>query len=188
MSDQGTEGLLSPYLRKKRIQAAAPHLKGRVLDFGCGSGALATLIEPDKYLGYEIDSDSIQQAQILYPKHCFTSELPESSNKFDTIVSLAVIEHISDPIEFLRILAAYLNETASSSQIVVTTPHPLFDWVHYLGAKIGLFSKSANEEHEDLLNRSKLEFVGKQARLMLISYRRFLFGANQIAIYTKGSK
>ena len=45
MADQGTEGILSPYLRRKRIQAATPYLKGGVLDVGCGGGVLATLVE-----------------------------------------------------------------------------------------------------------------------------------------------
>lgn len=184
MADQGTEGLLSPYLRRKRFEAASPHLSGRVLDFGCGSGALAGLIHADQYLGVEIDSVSLQQASSRFSKHRFVSELPKSSDKFETIVSLAVIEHVSDPAEFLRTLAAYLDSTPISC-IVVTTPHPTADWIHNLGAAIGLFSKHANEEHEDLLGLTELEIIGNQAGLKLVSYSRFLFGLNQIAVYTK---
>ena len=40
MADQGAEGWLSPWLRMQRIKAAQPYLSRRVLDFGCGSGAL----------------------------------------------------------------------------------------------------------------------------------------------------
>lgn len=185
MADQGTEGLLSPYLRRKRIQAVAPYLRGRILDFGCRSGALATQIDADKYLGVEIDNLSLQQAQGRFSKHCFDSKLPELSYKFDTVVSLAVIEHVSDPVDFLRTLAAYLGD-AQSSHIVITTPHPSVDLVHDLGAAIGLLSRHANEEHEDFLDRSKLETAGKQAGLRLVFYSRFLLGANQIAVYAKG--
>lgn len=181
MADQGNEGLLSPYLRRKRIQAVIPYLKGRVLDFGCGTGALATLIDPDKYLGVEIDDISLQKAKDSLKKHQFVSSLPNNLEKFDTVVSLAVIEHVSDPVNFLCTLAAHLED----GYLIVTTPHPSVDWVHSVGAAIGLFSKHADEEHGDLLDRSRLEMVGAQAGLKLNFYSRFLLGANQVAVYSK---
>ena len=184
MADQGTEGLLSPFLRRQRLKVAKPYLKGRILDVGCGSGALAELVDPDNYLGVEIDEVSLQQAQLRFPAHRFVSSLPESTEKFDTIISLAVIEHVSDPSEFLRKLTVHLVDSDSAC-IAVTTPHPSVDWVHDVGAAIGLFSKHANEEHEDLLDHTKLEITGKQAGLELLTYKRFLLGANQIAVYGK---
>jgi SAM-dependent methyltransferase len=185
MADQGTEGRLSPYLRRKRFKAATPYLKGRVLDFGCGSGALAALIDAEHYLGVEVDEESLRHAQSTFPEHRFVSGLPEAADTFDTIILLAVIEHVSEPAALLRTLAAHLDNSADA-RIVITTPHPAVDWVHEVGAAVGLFSKHANEEHEDLLDSSKLEMVGIQAGLQLVTYRRFLFGANQIAVFKKG--
>jgi SAM-dependent methyltransferase len=182
MADQGAEGLLSPFLRNKRFSAARPFLKGRVLDYGCGSGGLAEIISADRYLGIEIDRDSLQRAQSRFPDHRFISELPERGEKFDTVVSLAVIEHVKKPANFLQMLASQLNSDPTA-RVVVTTPYPAVDWVHDVGAAIGLFSKHANEEHEDLLDRAKLETAGSQAGLKLILYKRFLFGANQLAVF-----
>lgn len=187
MADQGGEGILSPWLRKKRIEAAAPYLKGRVLDFGCGTGALASLVDADHYLGVEVDEASLQLARSRFPSHRFVSTLPEPAEKFDSIISLAVIEHVSDPSRFLAALAAHLEESDTAC-LALTTPHPSVDWVHDTGAAVGLFSKHANEEHEDLLDRARLEMAGAEAGLRLISYRRFLFGANQIAIFDKGGR
>jgi len=184
MADQGAEGLLSPYLRRKRLQAAAPHIKARTLDFGCGSGALAALVDCKFYLGVDIDSFSLDRAHTWYPEHTFSNELPQSSEEFDTVVSLAVIEHMADPVEHLKTLAMYLRDSPSA-HIVITTPHPRVDWVHDIGASIGLFSKHANEEHEDLLDERKLADAGLQAGLALVSYSRFLLGANQLALYKK---
>ena len=182
MADQGTEGLLSPYLRKKRIQAAIPHLKGRILDVGCGAGTLATLVDSKKYLGVEIDEISLQKAKSTFPTHQFSRSLPNTGEKFDTVVSLAVIEHVKDPVSFLRELAEFLSD---DGQLVITTPHPSVDWVHHIGAAIGIFSKHASEEHEDLLDQARLDTVGTQASLKLDLYSRFLFGANQLAVYSK---
>jgi SAM-dependent methyltransferase len=186
MADQGTEGLLSPYLRRKRFEAAIPYLKGRVLDFGCGTGALAAFVDRKHYLGVDVDEESLQHAQFSFPEHRFVPSLSEAADTFDTIILLAVIEHVSEPAEVLRTLATHLYNSADS-RIVITTPHPLVGWVHKVGAAVGLFSKHANEEHEDLLNSSKLEMVGIQAGLQLVTYRRFLFGANQVAVFDKGN-
>lgn len=184
MADQGAEGLLSPYLRKKRIQAAIPYLEQNVLDIGCGSGALAEHIPAENYLGIDIDSLSLKIARQNFPLHNFDSVLPEHSKKFQTIVALAVIEHVKNPVDFLAAIAPYLA-AEPSSKIIITTPHPSVAWVHYSGATLGLFSKHANEEHESLMNNAVLKQVGKQAGLSLSHYSRFLFGANQLAIFGK---
>lgn len=183
MADQGNEGLLSPYLRKKRFNAVLPYLSGNVLDFGCGAGGIAKYVVPTNYFGVEIDLDSLQLAKQNFPEHKFSSRLPDASEKFDTVVSLAVIEHVSDPSKFLSDLAIHLKN--KNSKIIVTTPHPAVDWVHDFGASIGLFSKHANEEHEELLDKAKLEKTGESANLQMIMYKRFLFRANQIAVFEK---
>ena len=184
MADQASEGLLSPWLRRRRFEAATPYMQGKVLDFGCGSGALAALVPADRYLGVDIDGVSLRQARRHFPQHSFVPELSGQQKKFDTVISLAVIEHVDDPSGFLRTLASCMNESPGS-RVVISTPHPAVDWIHGLGATAGLFSKHANDEHEDLLDRAKLEMVGDQAGLKLASYSRFLFGANQIAVYAK---
>jgi len=50
---------------------------------------------------------------------------------------------------------------------------------------VGLFSRHANDEHEELLDRARLLSVGASAGLGLERYRRFLLGANQLAIFVR---
>lgn len=184
MADQGTEGLLSPWLRRRRIAAALPHLRGNVLDVGCGSGALAEQVPAKRYTGVDIDRDSLAIANATYPEHEFRDALPGSDTSFDTIVSLAVIEHVPDPAGFLTSLAKRLGP-GPDCRIVITTPRPSVDWIHTAGAAIGLFSGHANEEHEELLDRPELEQVAHDSGLELETYDRFLFGANQLAIFRR---
>ncbi len=184
MADQGTEGLLSYFLRRKRIHAAKPYLLGRILDVGCGSGALTELVDPVQYLGVEKDEVSLNKAQLLFPIYRFDKCLPKKTEKFDTVVALAVIEHVEQPLEFLRELSSYLCEYPYS-RIVLTTPHPSFSKIHAAGAMVGLFSKHAKEEHHGLLSRSELDKYAKLAGLEWLAYHRFLFGANQLAIFKK---
>lgn len=182
MADQGSEGILSPFLRRQRMNATRPYLRERILDVGCGTGMLAGEIQPECYLGIEIDQVSLDYAINQFPSHSFQESLPNETEKFDTVISLAVIEHVKNPEEFLADLSKRLKPNADA-RIVITTPHPSMDWIHDLGATIGLFSQHANDEHEELLDRSMLELAGKKAGLRLVSYKRFLFGANQLAVF-----
>ena len=68
---------------------------------GCGIGLLAKEIPADSYLGVDTDTTSLSIANAQNPAHSFQVNLPNDDQKFDTIVALAVIEHIKSPAEFL---------------------------------------------------------------------------------------
>ena len=184
MTDQASEGLLSPLLRKGRIRATLPYLHGRVLDVGCGSGALANHVAPGNYTGVEIDEESLAICRHTHPEHSFLIELPPPTERFDTIISLAVIEHVKAPDIFLQELAVRLEDSPESG-ILISTPHPAMDWVHTLGSSVGLFSQHASDEHEELLDKSALRSLADAAGLALVDYRRFMLGANQLALYRR---
>jgi 2-polyprenyl-3-methyl-5-hydroxy-6-metoxy-1,4-benzoquinol methylase len=181
MADQGTEGILSSFLRIQRLKHARPFISGRVLDIGCGTGSLCNEVSPAQYVGVDIDEMSIKKARIIHPKHHFQSFLPPENEKFDTIVLLAVIEHVKDPEEIMRGLTIRLKTNESS--IVLTTPHPFFAWIHTIGATIGIFSRHANEEHDELLDYAKLLNIAGSCNLNMVKFYRFLFGANQLAVF-----
>ena len=183
MADQGAEGLLSPFLRRRRINMASLYLKGRILDVGCGSGELARQIKPDNYVGHDKDAYSIALAKKNFTAHRFSVSVPSLNEKFDTIVSLAVIEHVAYPVEFLRSWSIYLKDT--KSQFVLTTPHPRIEIIHAIGSRIGLFSKHGNEEHEQLIDHKVFERISQQAGLKIIKFEKFLMGMNQLFVLKK---
>ena len=175
-------GVLSPFLRQRRFVAAKPYVKGRVLDFGCGPGLLAQELGLEDYVGVDSDETMLEIAAARHPRLRFLAprDLPAIENqRFDTIVGLAVIEHLSDPIGFLQQMSKLL---ASDGSIVLTTPEPRLDWVHGLGGHFRLFSKESHEEHQSLMGRGELKDCAGKAGLSLVFYRRFLLGANQLAI------
>lgn len=180
MADQAA-GLFSPWLRKKRIEAARPFLAGKILDYGCGIGVLAANIEPGNYLGVDIDVESIEIATKTYPQHRFVNQLPEKG-RYDIIVALAVVEHVSNPANLLCKISNLLND---NGKIVLTTPHPSLEWIHTIGSKFGLFSREAEEEHETLLNYNSMQKIANEASMKIAFYRKFLFGANQLFILTQ---
>jgi 2-polyprenyl-3-methyl-5-hydroxy-6-metoxy-1,4-benzoquinol methylase len=177
MADQAL-GLLSPWLRSRRLRAVRPHLRGRVLDFGCGVGVLASLCRPDDYLGMDVDDVSLTLARQRYPEFHFVSEEPVHE-RFDTIAALAVIEHVADPV---ALLARFQDLLAPDGRIALTTPHPGFRWMHTLGARVGVFSAAASEEHQRFIDRAGMQALLADTRLMVVEYHRFLHGSNQLFI------
>lgn len=176
MADQAV-GLLSPWLRRARIRAVLPFLQGRVLDYGCGIGALAEHISPDHYMGFDTDAESTEEAIRAHPTHAFVTTVPPA--RFDTIVALALIEHLDDQQSFLQRTASLLAE---HGRIVLTTPHPGAEIIHALGARMGLFSRSAAAEHTVLLDRDTLRTLAESSGLRITHFARFLVGLNQLVV------
>lgn len=183
MADQGTQGLVSPLLRNARIRAAASWLRGDVLDIGCGTGLLSTNVS-GSYFGYDIDAAAIETARAAYPQHRFSTTMPQGET-FDTVVALALIEHLKEPDQAVAEWAKLLR---GGGRIVMTTPHRAFRAIHDAGAKIGLFSADAADEHEEMFDRQGLHELAEKAGLRVVRYKRFLFGANQLIVLEKDGR
>lgn len=177
------DGLLSPFLRRKRMEAAVPYISGRVLDYGCGIGLVGELPTVTEYVGVDIDKGILSVAQGRIPDGLFL--VPEdvesrlAGRQFDTIVGLALIEHLPDPKNFLKQAKSLL---APSGRVVLTTPNPALDWAHGLGGKIGIFAQASHEEHQSLMGRNVMAGHALAAGLRIDLFRRFLLGANQLAL------
>ncbi len=169
-------GLLTSYLATKRYSAARPHLRGRVLDVGCANGSLTEWCRADAYVGVDIDAASIEIARERHPEYRFQPDLP-TGETFDTVVALALIEHVDDPGAFIEQLRGLLRV---DGVIVLTTPHPRLEWAHTIGAKVHLFSHEAHEEHEELIDLPRMNAIAQGAGLEVFHHERFLFGANQL--------
>jgi SAM-dependent methyltransferase len=94
---------------------------GSVLDVGCSSGDLLDALGPDfQKFGIEPSADARQRAEALgIQVVCEAVEqLQASALRFDVITAVDVIEHVPDPLAFLRTLAKNLKP---GGQIVVST-------------------------------------------------------------------
>lgn len=170
--------MVSSWLQKMRIKAVLPYLKGRILDYGCGSGTLAKICPVASYYGVDIDEDSLKAARLKYPNFRFEKIIPENE-KFDTAVLLAVVEHIDDPGSLLAHINGRLNP---GGRIVLTTPNPLFKICYRLGSKLGVFSSQAEVEHKKLINYQVMDKIAFASGLFIDHFRYFMFGANQLFI------
>jgi 2-polyprenyl-3-methyl-5-hydroxy-6-metoxy-1,4-benzoquinol methylase len=183
MSAGQLDGKLSPLLRRIRLNAARSYVVGRVLDWGCGNGDLCSFVSPERYVGVDIDESILRVARAAYPRATFcTPSALASAELFDTVTALAVIEHLPNPLRFLSHMNSLLKP---GGRIVLTTPNPALDWVHGLGAKVGILAKESHDEHQSLMTRQTLERAADDAGLKMMHFERFLFGANQLAVLQK---
>jgi SAM-dependent methyltransferase len=177
-------GMLSPWLQRRRLRMAPACLRGRVLDYGCGDGRLAATCRPDAYLGVDVNLRALDQARAAYPRFRFATSVPDRE-RFGTVAAFAFIEHVADPGAWLARFASLLEP---GGRIVLTTPHPSWEWAHTLGARTHLFSWDAHEEHQELLDRKRLHELATDAGLLVEAYRRFLFGANQFVVLRRADE
>lgn len=168
-------------MARRRIEIGVPYLTGRVLDFGCHHGVLTKYCTPQNYLGVEIDPIFIEAARAQHPEYTFTTTIP-AGEKFDTVAAFAVIEHLADP---GGMLAQWTDVLTPGGRLVMTTPHPKFEWIHTAGAKVGVFSGHAHDDHEDLIDKSHMAKLGAPAGLEIEVYKRFMLGANQLFVMHK---
>lgn len=183
MGDQAT-GLLSPFLRARRIAAALPYLEGSVLDYGCGVGALADHIPPQRYVGVDDDAASLDIAKTLHPSHSFfiSSHLDVIEGAFDTIALLAVIEHLEGCVELFK---KFHSLCTQNGRMVITTPAPVAGPLHRFGANLGLFSREAHEDHKDLYGREEIALMAKSCGFYVAVEKRFLLWMNQLFVLEK---
>jgi 2-polyprenyl-3-methyl-5-hydroxy-6-metoxy-1,4-benzoquinol methylase len=177
--------ILTPYLLKRRQSAVANFMDGDVLDLGCGLGLMTKYLKPGQhYTGVEVSSQFIQYLTNHYPLFDFhRCNLDEEDlnldRRFDTIIMVAVIEHLKNPERLLQQIPKHLKP---NGKFVLTTPTPFGNKIHRLGAPLNLFSHEAMEEHVTIFDHARLQQAFSENSLELVYYQTFLWGGNQLGI------
>jgi SAM-dependent methyltransferase len=111
------------YLTRKGLLRALtvyiPQLKGRLMDFGCGSKPYKSLFTVDEYIGVDYDSEGHphddEPVDIFYDgKH-----LPFPDQHFDSVFSTEVFEHVFNLEEILLEINRVMKPGA---RILITCP------------------------------------------------------------------
>jgi SAM-dependent methyltransferase len=114
----------------------------KVLEIGCGVGGNVGLLSQSRnYLGIDMHRPAIDYCSEKFPQFNFqctrVEDIPQefSSNKFDSIYILDVLEHIDDQLAILKSTQNYLTQ---NGRILLTVPafeflwSPHDDFVHHV--------------------------------------------------------
>lgn len=180
---------VSQYLEGLRMRAIRPYVVGQILDIGCGYGSVIRTLVPatEDYVGIDHNLVVVQWLHKQYPAYQFlTLDMDSDSiqlpRKFDTVLMIAVLEHLATP---ARLIASMVGILKPSGRIVVTTPTPFGGWVHTIGGGLGVFSREAKDDHKGFYDRGSLARLFQNAGLKLVEHHYFMAGMNQLSIFQR---
>lgn len=154
--------LVEKILQYYRFNKAKPFLLGDVLDFGGNEGELKTLVK-GRYLAVNYDHFVMVNAY------------------FDTIVCLAVIEHMT-VLEVYEIFYKFKNILNQGGRIILTTPTRIAKPMLELMALLGIIDKINLSEHKHYWNKKEIYTLAEKSGLIIKKYKKFQLGFNQLAI------
>ena len=107
----------------KYINKFAPQMKGSVLDFGCGSKPYENLfINSDEYIGCDIEVSGHDHHDSNIDYLFDGKKLPFANDRFDSVVSFEVLEHVFNLPEILQEIN---RVTKTSGTFLISVP---FAW------------------------------------------------------------
>lgn len=126
----GLGNLKHDFRNANLIRLVASHVCGRnVLDVGCGSGALPAFLRELGFnsRGIEPEGELVRLAKILHPHipvvQGSIDDLADLGQRFDTVTSVDVVEHIENDI---AALAAMRERLFPGGRLIVVVPaHPV---------------------------------------------------------------
>lgn len=102
----------------REVKHLAPHLKGHLLDFGCGSKAYRSLFGVDQYTGLDVEQEGHSHEQedvdVLYDGR----DIPFPEGHFDSCFSSEVFEHVFDLPHSIREIYRVLKPGGSGLFVV----------------------------------------------------------------------
>jgi len=184
--------LLSKMLADWRHSLISDYIRGDVLDIGCGNSIILQKFgdQINSYCGVELSTKRFADLKKKFPQANFIArdldnDALEIDQQFDLIVMIAIVEHIWNQKFLIEQLVRLLT---SDGKIIITTPTPFGnDIVHTAGAKIGLFAKSAVDDHVVIYNRRRFENLANEFDLTILEYKRFQFFCNQFVVLGKNA-
>jgi len=184
----GISRRFSLFLQSIRVRAALPYVRGRVLDVGCDSGILVPLLpEGAIYVGVDLDPARVQtlkNSHLELEAYCLDvqKDVIPAGKPFDTLVALAVIEHLDKPREFLERYVPLLN---IGSTIVLTTPTHLGERVHRMLQSVHVTSLTCSDLHHKIYHTPELEELLQSYGFDIVEARYFELGMNQLVVGRK---
>jgi 2-polyprenyl-3-methyl-5-hydroxy-6-metoxy-1,4-benzoquinol methylase len=158
-SSKWLEGIFQRF----RFNKALKYLKGDILDFGGNEGELRKFVQGNYTL---VNYD----------------HSPMENKSFDTVVALAVVEHIEVD-EVFRVFSLFKLKLKPNGNVFLTTPTPFARPVLELMASMNLLEKHNIEEHKHYWTKNEIFELARKNGFVVKEYKRFQLGFNQMALF-----
>jgi SAM-dependent methyltransferase len=163
-------------LEKERIGAVLPHVRGRLLDIGCGNNRLV------RAYGNGVGVDIYNWSDDVVVVDDSASIVMDSST-FDTITFLACLNHIPNREAVIREAGRLLKD---DGQVIVTMINPLLGTI---GHKIWWYGEEKKRGMQDgerygLWNHEIIRLFEKNG-FALDVHRRFVYWMNNLFVFNK---
>ncbi len=167
-----------------RIAAVLPHLRGRVLDVGCGTNELLLRYrheseEPSAGASVGIDVFDWPGADLLVED---SSDLPYDDASFDTIAFVASLNHIPNRREVLRECRRLIRPGGT---VIVTMLPPRLSWAWHQVRRpwdADQIERGMQPGEVYGLTRRQVDEHLTDAGFEPTSHRRFMFGMNLLTL------
>jgi SAM-dependent methyltransferase len=154
-----------------------------LLDIGCGSRfTLLKALSPFIITGIGIDSEveELEYKNILTYPFSLQKSLPFEPFCFDIVTMLAVLEHLSYPVEILKEIKRVMRP---GGVLLITTPSPRARPVlEFLSYRLHLVSEKEIRDHKKYYDRQALQELLAAAGLSLEKHQYFQMGFNNFVV------
>lgn len=178
------EPFFEPIFRKLRIRKIIKYIPPNsiVCDMGCGTvGEFLFGIKDHIKKGYGFDNltNNNNNTNIILKKmNIEIDEIPLADSMVDVVTSLAVLEHLENPLFMLKESYRILK---FGGCLLLTTPTPIAKPVlEFLAYRLHMISKREIDEHKHYFNWQELMDIFVEAGFQdnNINYSKFEFGFN----------
>lgn len=180
--------ILEPIFSHLRLRQAINHIKpgSTVCDIGCGNPSrLLDKIQPiiKHGIGLDLDVPSTKAKNLSYKKIDFENQkLPLKSGSVDTVVLLAVIEHVKNPTKLLSECNRVLQKGGS---IILTTPSPESKHILNILSFVKLLYPKMINQHKNYFSLNDLKILLIKTNFQIKKANTFEWGFNCFALAAK---
>ena len=178
---------LDQLLESLRFAKVKPHIqKGtHLLDVGAGDGTFLRYLNGHIHSGVGIDPILTHAVQLRDTCHLvpgyFPHDFVDSSDMFDVITMLAVIEHIPES-ELYKLANACWDALRPDGRVIITVPHPHVDKILDILKALRIIKGLSLEEHHGFDPEQLPEIFN---RWTLLKKERWELGCNYLFIFGK---
>lgn len=175
------------FIRYLRFRKILPYIgKNKIIcDLGCGDGTTLGTISKRVKEGCGLDKKAAlsDKKNLYFIAADISKPLPLADEKFDLVLSLAVLEHLESPDLILSETRRILK---TGGKLILTTPSPRArPLLEFFAFKLKLISKDEIGDHKHYYSKKELKDRLVKFGFKIIKIKYFEFGFNLLAVAEK---